>query len=111
MAVLAAGVFIIKQVLLFILEMDLNHMSSLPGGSDTLITDNLKWSTHTDSVVKAAQQGLFNLRRLKKFGLAPKTLTIESNYSTIESILSGWFTAWYGVSTILCNSGRATSEK
>jgi hypothetical protein len=33
------------------------------------ITDKLKWSTHTDSVVKKAQQHLFNLRRLKKFGL------------------------------------------
>ena len=39
------------------------------------ITDKLKWSTHTDSVVKKAQQRLFNLRRLKKFGLSPKTLT------------------------------------
>jgi hypothetical protein len=35
------------------------------------ITDHLKWSTHTDSVVKKAQECLFNLRRLKKFGLAP----------------------------------------
>ena len=32
------------------------------------ITDRLKSSTHTDSVVKKAQQCLFNLRRLKKFG-------------------------------------------
>ena len=32
------------------------------------ITDKLKWFTHTDSVVKKAQQRLFNLRRLKKFG-------------------------------------------
>jgi hypothetical protein len=39
------------------------------------ITDKLKWSNHTDSVVKKAQQCLFKLRRLKKFGLAPKTLT------------------------------------
>ena len=39
------------------------------------ITDNLKWSTKTDSVVKKAQQCLLNLRRLKKFGLAPKTFT------------------------------------
>ena len=39
------------------------------------ITDKLKWSTHTDSVVKKAQQCLFNLRRLKKCGLKPKTLT------------------------------------
>ena len=30
------------------------------------ITDKLKWSTHTDSVVKKAQRRLFNLRRLKK---------------------------------------------
>ena len=29
------------------------------------ITDKLKWSTHTDSVVKNAQLRLFNLRRLK----------------------------------------------
>ena len=28
------------------------------------ITDKLNWSTHTDSVVKKAQQHLFNLRRL-----------------------------------------------
>ena len=29
------------------------------------ITDKLNWTTHTDSVVKKAQQRLFNLRRLK----------------------------------------------
>jgi hypothetical protein len=40
------------------------------------IKDKLKCSTHTDSVVKAAQQWLFNLRRLKKFGLSPKTLKL-----------------------------------
>ena len=39
------------------------------------ITDHLKWSTHTDSVVKKAQKRIFNLRRLKKFVLAPKSLT------------------------------------
>ena len=31
------------------------------------ITDKMKWSTHANSVVKKAQQRLFNLRRLKKF--------------------------------------------
>ena len=40
------------------------------------ITDNLKWSTHRDSVVKKAQQRLLNLRRLKKFGLSPKILKL-----------------------------------
>ena len=39
------------------------------------ISDKLKWSTHIDRVVKKAQQRLFNLTRLKKFGLSPKTLT------------------------------------
>ena len=58
------------------------------------ITDKMKWSTHTDSVVKKAQQRLFNLRRLKKFGLSPKTLT-NLYRCTIESILLGCITAWY----------------
>ena len=55
----------------------------------------LKWSTHTDGMGKKAQQHLFNLRRLKKFVLAPKTLTNLYRY-TIESILSGCITIWYG---------------
>ena len=38
-------------------------------------------------MVKKAQQRLFNLRRLKKFGLAPKTLT---NFYRCT------ITAWYG---------------
>jgi hypothetical protein len=57
--------------------------------------DKLKWSTHTDSVVKKAQQRLFNLRRLKKFGLSPKTFT-NFYRCTIERILSGFITALYG---------------
>jgi gmma-aminobutyric acid receptor subunit gamma len=62
---------------------------------DVHITDDLKWSTHTHIVMKAAQQRVFNLRRLKKFGLAPKTLT-NFYRCTIESILSVCITAWYG---------------
>ena len=50
------------------------------------ITDKLNWSTHTDSIVKKAQQRLFNFRRLKKFGLSPKALT-NFYRCTIESIL------------------------
>ena len=59
------------------------------------ITDKLNWSTNTDSSVKKAQQRLFNLRGLKKFGLSPKALT-NFYRCTIESILSGCITAWYG---------------
>ena len=36
------------------------------------ITDELKWSTHTDSVVKKAQQHLFNLREAEKMWLVTK---------------------------------------
>ena len=36
------------------------------------INDQLKWSTHTDSMVKKVQQCLFNLRRLKKLACHPK---------------------------------------
>ena len=49
---------------------------------------------NTDSVVKT-QQRLYNLRRLKKIGMSSKTLT-NVYRSTIESILSGCITAWYG---------------
>ena len=59
------------------------------------ITDKLKWTTHTDSVVKKAQQCLFNLRKLMKCGLSPKTL-INFNRCTLDSILSGSITTWYG---------------
>jgi gmma-aminobutyric acid receptor subunit gamma len=45
--------------------------------------------------VKKVQQRLFNLRRLKKSGLSPKALT-NLYRCTIESILSGCITAWYG---------------
>jgi hypothetical protein len=62
------------------------------------ITDTLKWSTHTDSVLKKAQQLLFNLRRLEKFSLAPKTFT-NLYRCTIESILSGCIITWYGYCT------------
>jgi hypothetical protein len=46
------------------------------------------------SVVKKGQQHLFNLSRLKRFGLSPKTLT-NFYRCTIESILSCCITAWY----------------
>jgi hypothetical protein len=59
------------------------------------ITDYLKWSLQTDSVVKA-QQRLFNL---KKLILAPKTLT-DLYRCIIESILLSCITAWYGNCTV-----------
>jgi hypothetical protein len=57
------------------------------------VSEDPKWSLHTDSVVKKAQQRLFNLRTLKKFCFAPKTLT-DFYRCAMESILSGCITAW-----------------
>ena len=57
---------------------------------DIHITNKLEWSKHTKTVVKRAQQSLFPLRKLKRFGMGPQIL--KRFYScNIESI-----TAWYG---------------
>ncbi len=62
------------------------------------ITEDLTWSAHTDAVLKKAQQRLFFLRRLRKFGTSPRVL--RSFYTcTVESILTGCITAWFGNST------------
>ncbi len=62
------------------------------------ITEDLTWSAHTDAVLKKAHQRLFFLRRLRKFGTSPRIL--RSFYTcTMESILTGCITAWFGNST------------
>ncbi len=62
------------------------------------ITEDLTWSAHTDAVLKKAHQRLFFLRRLRKFGTSPRILW--SFYTcTVESILTGCITAWFGNST------------
>ena len=54
------------------------------------ITNRLTWPK---TVVKRAQQNLFRLRRLKRFGIGPQIL--KKFYScTIESILTGCITAY-----------------
>ncbi|CDQ65473.1 unnamed protein product [Oncorhynchus mykiss] len=59
------------------------------------ITNKLPRSKHTKPAVKRARQNLFPLMRLKIFGMGPQIL--KSFYScTIESILIGCTTAWYG---------------
>jgi hypothetical protein len=53
------------------------------------------WSKHTKTVVKRAREHLYPLRRLKRFDMGPQIL--KKFYScTIESILNGCITAWYG---------------
>eukprot|EP00061_Rhincodon_typus_P010230 g34360.t1 len=53
-----------------------------------MITDNLSWTFHIDAMVKKAQECLFFLRRLRKFGMSLRSLT-NLYRCTIESILSG----------------------
>ena len=58
------------------------------------VTNKLTWSKHNNTVVKRAQQNLFPLRRLS-LGMGPQEL--KRFYScTIESIMTGCITAWYG---------------
>ncbi len=62
------------------------------------ITEDFTWSAHTDAVLKKSHQRLFFLRRLRKFGMSPSIL--RSFYTcTVESILTGCITAWFGNST------------
>ena len=64
------------------------------------ITEDLKWSTHTTTVTKKAQQRLHCLRQLKKFSVSPSILRSFYN-STVESVLLYCCTAWYGSCTAL----------
>eukprot|EP00061_Rhincodon_typus_P004589 g22943.t1 len=59
------------------------------------ITSNLPWNSHIDAMVKEAQQCLFFLRWLRKFGMSTRTPIDFCSY-TIESILFGRITTWYG---------------
>ncbi|KAK3563854.1 hypothetical protein QTP86_002724 [Hemibagrus guttatus] len=62
------------------------------------ITQDLSWSCHINTLVKKARQCLYHLRRLKDFKLPSKML--KTFYTcTIESILTGSITAWFGNST------------
>eukprot|EP00061_Rhincodon_typus_P000661 g12358.t1 len=60
-----------------------------------MITDGLSWTSHVNATARMAQQRLFFLRQLRKFGLFLRCLTNFYRCS-IESIQSGCMTAWYG---------------
>ncbi|KAK3531012.1 hypothetical protein QTP70_007865 [Hemibagrus guttatus] len=62
------------------------------------ITQVLSWSCHVNTLVKKARQRLYHLRCLKDFKLPSEVL--KTFYTcTIESILMGSMTAWFGNST------------
>ncbi|KAK1784171.1 hypothetical protein P4O66_003983 [Electrophorus voltai] len=62
------------------------------------ISQDLSWSRHTNSLAKKARQRFYHLRRLRDFRLPSKVL--RNFYTcTIESILTGNITVWFGNST------------
>ncbi|KAK1786195.1 hypothetical protein P4O66_017906, partial [Electrophorus voltai] len=62
------------------------------------ISQDLSWAHHTNSLAKKACQRLYHLRRLRDFRLPSKVLR-KFYTCTIESILMGNITVWFGNST------------
>ncbi|KAK3535282.1 hypothetical protein QTP70_006954 [Hemibagrus guttatus] len=64
----------------------------------TTISQDLKWDTHIDSIIKKVQQRLYFLQQLRKFNLPQELLT--HFYSAVtESVLCTSITAWFGSAT------------
>ncbi len=61
----------------------------------TTISQDLKWDTHIDSIVKKAQQRSFFLRQLKKFNL-PQAHMTQFYSAVIELVLCSSITVWFG---------------
>ncbi|KAI4894010.1 hypothetical protein NFI96_024229 [Prochilodus magdalenae] len=83
---------------LFILDLEVERVSSFKY-LGVHISDDLTWTLNTTYVLKRAQQRLYFLRRLRKFGMSPRIL---SNFYSciIESILTSCITVWYGSTTV-----------
>ena len=58
----------------------------------------MRWDTHIHAILVKAQQRLFFLRQLKKFGLS-KHILIRFYRAIIESIITFSITVWYGNAT------------
>uniref|UniRef100_A0A672NIE3 Reverse transcriptase domain-containing protein n=1 Tax=Sinocyclocheilus grahami TaxID=75366 RepID=A0A672NIE3_SINGR len=64
----------------------------------TTISQDLKWDTHIDSIVKKAQQRLYFLPQLRKFNL-PQELLKQFYSAIIESVLCTSITVWFSSAT------------
>jgi len=64
----------------------------------TTISNDLSWDNNVDAVVKRAQQRLYFLRQLRKFGLS-KDILVQFYRAVIESVLTFSMCVWYGNST------------
>ena len=66
----------------------------------TIISEDFSWNSNADSIIGRAQQRLFFLRQLKKFGLS-KTVLLQFYRCVVESILSFSICVWFGSTTQL----------
>ena len=64
----------------------------------TIISSGLDWKVNVDSTLKKAQQGMYFLRQLKKFGLRREIL-VQFYRAVIESMLCFSQTVWCGSTT------------
>ncbi len=64
----------------------------------SIISQDLKWDTHIDSIVKKAQQKLYLLRQLRKCNL-PQELLKQFYSAVIESVLCTLITVWLDSAT------------
>ncbi|KAK3508871.1 hypothetical protein QTP70_011009 [Hemibagrus guttatus] len=64
----------------------------------TTISQDLRWDTHIDSIIKKVQQTLYFLRQLRKFNL-PQELLTHFYSAVIESVLCTSITVWFGSAT------------
>ncbi|KAK7944336.1 hypothetical protein WMY93_000064 [Mugilogobius chulae] len=62
------------------------------------IAEDMKWDQHISSVVKKSRQRLYHLRKLRQFNISVE-LRRTFYCSTVESVLSGCLTVWYGNAT------------
>jgi hypothetical protein len=64
----------------------------------TTISNDLGWDHNVEAIVKKAQQRLYFLRQLKKFGLN-KDILVQFYQAVIESVLTFSISVWYGSTT------------
>ncbi|XP_072909543.1 uncharacterized protein [Hemitrygon akajei] len=64
----------------------------------TTISQDLKWEQNISSILKKAQQRMYFLRLLRKYGL-PQELLLQFYTAVIESVLCTSIIVWFGAAT------------
>ena len=64
----------------------------------SIISQDLKWESNINAILKKAQQRMYFLRQLRKHGL-PQELLVTFYTAVVESILCSSITVWFGAAT------------